>query len=53
MSTLALMRFLEASPDRYDRGMVWLTLGRVLRLLEAVSEAGVAGSPRHCPRPEP
>jgi len=39
MSTLALMRFLEAAPDRYDRGMRWLTLGRV----DAIRDALVAG----------
>jgi len=44
MSTLALMRFLEASPDRYDRAMAWLTLGRVLRLHEAVSEAAASAA---------
>jgi demethylmenaquinone methyltransferase/2-methoxy-6-polyprenyl-1,4-benzoquinol methylase len=39
MSSLALMRWLESSPDRYDAGMRWITLGRVTRLHEAIAEA--------------
>ena len=39
MSTLALMRFLESAPDRYDRGMWWLTLGRVDEIRDAVAAA--------------
>jgi demethylmenaquinone methyltransferase/2-methoxy-6-polyprenyl-1,4-benzoquinol methylase len=39
MSSLALMRWLESAPDRYDAGMRWLTLGRVGRLHDAVAEA--------------
>lgn len=39
MSTLALMRFLESAPGRYDRGMRWLTLGRVDEIREAVAAA--------------
>lgn len=39
MSTLALMRFLESAPGRYDRGMRWLTLGRVNEIREAVVAA--------------
>jgi demethylmenaquinone methyltransferase/2-methoxy-6-polyprenyl-1,4-benzoquinol methylase len=39
MSSLALMRWLESSPARYDTGMRILTLGRVERLHEAVAEA--------------
>jgi len=37
VSSLALMRFLESSPSRYDLGMRWLTLGRVERLHDAVA----------------
>ncbi|UCE84920.1 MAG: class I SAM-dependent methyltransferase [Deltaproteobacteria bacterium] len=39
MSSLALMRLLESTPDRYDAGMRALTLGRVRELREAVAEA--------------
>ena len=39
MSSLALMRWLESSPDRYDAGMRWITLGRVTRLHEAIAES--------------
>ena len=39
MSTLALMRFLESAPGRYDRGMRWLTLGRVDEIRRAVVSA--------------
>ena len=42
MSSLALMRWLESAPDRYDRGMRWLTFGRVGALHEAVALAAVA-----------
>ena len=42
MSTLALMRWLEAAPQRYDAGMRVLTLGRVTRLHAAVVAASVA-----------
>ena len=41
MSTLALMRWLEATPERYDAGMRVVTLGRVSLLHEAVAEAAV------------
>lgn len=37
MSSLALMRWLEATPDRYDAGMRAITLGRVTRLHDAVA----------------
>lgn len=37
MSTLALMRWLEATPDRYDAGMRVVTLGRVGALHDAVA----------------
>lgn len=39
MSSLALMRWLEGSPERYDAGMRVLTFGRVSRLHAAVAEA--------------
>jgi ubiquinone/menaquinone biosynthesis C-methylase UbiE len=42
MSSLALMRWLEGSPERYDVGMRALTLGRVTRLHIAVADAAVA-----------
>ncbi len=42
MSSLALMRWLEGSPDRYDAGMRLLTLGRVSQLHAAVAEAAVS-----------
>ena len=41
MSSLALMRWLEASPERYDAGMNLLTFGRVKRLHEAAVRAAV------------
>ena len=39
MSSLALMRWLESAPERYDAGMRVITLGRVLALHQAVAEA--------------
>jgi demethylmenaquinone methyltransferase/2-methoxy-6-polyprenyl-1,4-benzoquinol methylase len=39
MSSLALMRFLESAPARYDTGMRILTLGRVSRLHDTVARA--------------
>lgn len=39
MSSLALMRWLEGSPQRYDAGMRVLTLGRIEALHAAVAEA--------------
>jgi demethylmenaquinone methyltransferase/2-methoxy-6-polyprenyl-1,4-benzoquinol methylase len=39
VSSLALMRWLESSPGRYDAGMRWLTLGRVARLHDALADA--------------
>jgi demethylmenaquinone methyltransferase/2-methoxy-6-polyprenyl-1,4-benzoquinol methylase len=39
MSSLALMRFLESAPERYDAGMRLLTLGRVGRLHDALAAA--------------
>jgi len=46
MSSLALMRFLESAPERYDAGMRLLTFGRVARLHDALAEAAAprAGS---------
>jgi len=41
MSSLALMRWLEGSPDRYDAGMRALTLGRVTALHAGVTEAAL------------
>lgn len=41
MSSLALMRWLEGSPGRYDAGMQALTFGRVGRLHAAVAGAAV------------
>jgi demethylmenaquinone methyltransferase/2-methoxy-6-polyprenyl-1,4-benzoquinol methylase len=42
MSSLALMRWLESAPERYDAGMRLITLGRVLALHQAVAEAAAA-----------
>ncbi len=39
MSSLALMRFLESSPGRYDTGMRLVTLGRIDPLQDALAEA--------------
>ena len=44
MSSLALMRWLEATPERYDAGMRLVTLGRVDRLHEALVAAVPEGS---------
>jgi ubiquinone/menaquinone biosynthesis C-methylase UbiE len=41
VSSLALMRWLEGSPARYDAGMRVLTFGRVAALHAAVAEASV------------
>ena len=45
MSTLALMRFLESAPQRYDRGMRWLTFGRDELMRKAVCEAALGAGP--------
>ncbi len=37
MSSLALMRWLESTPERYDAGMHLMTLGRVHAVLDAVA----------------
>jgi demethylmenaquinone methyltransferase/2-methoxy-6-polyprenyl-1,4-benzoquinol methylase len=39
MSSLALMRWLESAPERYDKGMQLLTLGRVTPLRAALVRA--------------
>jgi len=39
VSSLALMRWLEGAPERYDAGMRLLTLGRVSKLHDAVARA--------------
>ena len=44
MSSLALMRWLEGSPERYDAGMRLLTFGRVPAVHAAVARAAVPGS---------
>jgi len=44
MSSLALMRWLEGTPERYDAGMSALTFGRVARLHAAVAAAAVLRS---------
>jgi ubiquinone/menaquinone biosynthesis C-methylase UbiE len=41
VSSLALMRWLESAPARYDAGMRALTLGRVSRLHDAIAAAAV------------
>jgi ubiquinone/menaquinone biosynthesis C-methylase UbiE len=43
MSSLALMRFLEGAPERYDAGMRLITLGRVGRVHRAVARAALDG----------
>lgn len=42
MSSLALMRWLENSPERYDLGMRILTLGRITPLHIAVADSAVS-----------
>ncbi len=42
MSSLALMRWLESSPRRYDAGMRLLTLGRVTLLHASLAEAAAS-----------
>lgn len=46
MSSLALMRWLESAPDRYDAGMRAITLGRVARLHAAAAWAAAASPGR-------
>jgi len=38
VSSLALMRWLEGAPERYDAGMRWLTLGRAGRVHAALAD---------------
>ncbi|MBW2667277.1 MAG: class I SAM-dependent methyltransferase [Deltaproteobacteria bacterium] len=47
MSSLALMRWLEGRPERYDAGMRVLTCGRIARLHAAVAEAAVRSAGDH------
>lgn len=42
MSSLALMRWLEGSPERYDAGMRFITFGSVTKLHAAVAEAAAS-----------
>ena len=42
MSSLALMRWLEGSPERYDAGMRMITFGRVSALHTAVARAAAS-----------
>lgn len=37
MSTYVLMKILESAPDRYDRGIRWLTLGRLERAYDRLA----------------
>jgi ubiquinone/menaquinone biosynthesis C-methylase UbiE len=43
MSSYAFMRFLESAPERYDRGIRWLSGGRMPRIYEEVAAAAGAG----------
>jgi demethylmenaquinone methyltransferase/2-methoxy-6-polyprenyl-1,4-benzoquinol methylase len=47
MSSLALMRWLESAPERYDAGMRVITLGRVDRLRTALADAAAAAPGAH------
>lgn len=42
MSSLALMRWLEGAPERYDAGMRLITFGAISKLHAAVAESAVA-----------
>jgi len=44
VSSLALMRWLEGAPARYDAGMRWLTLGRAARVHAALAECAGEGA---------
>ncbi len=44
MSSLALMRWLEGAPERYDAGMRVLSFGRIARLHAAVASAAMASA---------
>lgn len=45
MSTYVYMKILESAPERYDRGLRILSLGRVMAMYDAVAAAVVAGPP--------
>jgi ubiquinone/menaquinone biosynthesis C-methylase UbiE len=47
MSTYVYMRFLEAAPYRYDRGIRWLSWGRVTELYRRTAAAAAGG--HHAP----
>jgi len=47
MSSLALMRWLESAPERYDTGMKVITLGCVDRVRDALIEAAGVGPGAH------
>jgi len=47
MSSLALMRWLESAPERYDTGMKVITLGRVDRIRDVLAEEAVAAPGMH------
>ncbi len=47
MSSLALMRWLEGSPSRYDSGMRLLTFGCITHLHTAVANAAVTNQSSH------
>ena len=48
MGSFAWMRLLETSAERYDRGMRWLSLGRIDAVYREVADAATAG--RAAPR---
>ncbi|MFO8055932.1 MAG: corrinoid protein-associated methyltransferase CpaM [bacterium] len=41
MSSYIYMKLLESQPDRYDRGLAWLSLGRSERIKEKLTEENV------------
>jgi demethylmenaquinone methyltransferase/2-methoxy-6-polyprenyl-1,4-benzoquinol methylase len=43
VSSYVYMKVLESSPERYDRGMRWLSRGRIEALYEAIADAVAAG----------
>jgi ubiquinone/menaquinone biosynthesis C-methylase UbiE len=43
MSSYAFMKFLESAPERYDRGIRWLSGGRIEAIYEQVAVAAGAG----------
>ncbi len=47
MSSLALMRWLESAPERYDSGMRLLTLGRVSALHDTLARTAVSAEGSH------